>query len=69
MASYPWIRPERQQQNIDDFPHLKRWQEAIHARPATVRAYAKVKEINPSPAPATQAEREILFGQSKDTVR
>jgi len=37
IASYPWIRPERQQQNIDDFPHLKRWQEAIQARPATVR--------------------------------
>jgi len=37
IASYPWIRPERQQQNIDDFPHLKRWKEAIQARPATVR--------------------------------
>jgi GSH-dependent disulfide-bond oxidoreductase len=69
MASYPWIRPERQQQNIDDFPHLKRWQEAIHARPATVRAYAKVKEVNPSPHVATAEERKILYGQSKETVR
>lgn len=26
MASYPWIVPwERQGQNLDDFPHLKRW--------------------------------------------
>src|SRR5215471_16775313 len=70
MASYPWVQPERQQQNIDDFSHLKRWQEAIHARPATVRAYAKAKEVNPSPAPArTAEENKILFGQSKDSVR
>ena len=25
MACYPWILPERQRQDIDDFPHLKRW--------------------------------------------
>ncbi|HTR58421.1 MAG TPA: glutathione S-transferase N-terminal domain-containing protein [Casimicrobiaceae bacterium] len=70
IASYPWIRPERQQQNIDDFPHLKRWLQAIKARPATVRAYAKAKQINPSPAVAqSEAEKKVLFGQSKDTVR
>ena len=70
IASYPWVLPERQSQNIDDFPHLKRWKEAIKARPATVRAYAKAKEINPSPSPArTEEEKKILFGQSKDTVR
>jgi GST-like protein len=70
MASYPWIRPERQQQNIDDFPHLKRWRDAIQARPATVRAYAKAKEINPSAGiPATADERKVLFGQSKETVK
>ena len=70
IASYPWIRPERQQQNIDDFPHLKRWKDAIHARPATERAYARAKQINPAPPHAiTEAERKILYGQSKDTVR
>ena len=70
MACYPWIRPERQQQNIDDFPHLKRWKEAIQARPATVRAYALVKQVNPaSGAAQTEAEKKVLFGQSKETVR
>jgi GST-like protein len=69
MASYPWIRPERQQQNIDDFPHLKRWIEAIRARPATARAYALAKQVNPSTgAPQTEAEKKVLFGQSKDSV-
>ena len=35
MASYPWIVPwKRQGQNLDDFPHLRRWFEAIRHRPA-----------------------------------
>ncbi len=46
MASYPWIvSHERQQQNLDDFPHLKRWFKTIEARPAVQRAYAVAKEI------------------------
>ncbi len=49
MACYPWTVPhERQRQNLDDFPHLKRWFEAIAARPATRRAYARAQEANPS---------------------
>src|SRR5207344_3500074 len=40
MAAYPWVVPhERQGQNLSDFPHVKRWFEAIKARPATIRAY------------------------------
>src|SRR5262249_16981901 len=40
MACYPWTVPyERQGQKLEDFPNLKRWFEAIKARPATVRAY------------------------------
>ncbi len=41
MACYPWIVPyERQQQKLEDFPHLKRWFETMAARPAVQRAYA-----------------------------
>ncbi len=51
MAIYPWVVPyERQSQNLDDFPHLKRWFLAIKARPATERAYAWVDRINPPTA-------------------
>jgi GST-like protein len=46
MASYPWIVPhERQQQNLADFPHLKRWFESMRARPAVQRAYALVRTV------------------------
>jgi GST-like protein len=70
MAAYPWVIPERQGQDMDDFPHLKRWHAAIRARPATVRAYAKVKEVNPGAGGIrTEQERKILFGQDRSVVK
>jgi len=71
MASYPWIVPhERQGQKIADFPHLKRWLEAIAARPAVVRVYALVKDVNPNQGGVrTAEERAILFGQTADSVK
>lgn len=68
MASYPWIVPyERQGQDLNDFPHLKRWFEAIAARPATRRAYERGKAINTAPTMDDEAKR-ILFGQTAATV-
>jgi GST-like protein len=41
MACYPWIVPyEMQSQNLNDFPHLKRWFHMMQKRPAVQRAYA-----------------------------
>jgi GST-like protein len=69
MAAYPWVVPhQRQGQDLNDFPHLKRWFEAIQARPAVVRAYEKGKAINTRPAVDEQS-RKILFGQNAATVR
>ncbi|MBX9297876.1 glutathione binding-like protein [Chromobacterium piscinae] len=63
MASYPWIVPhQRQQQNLDDFPSLKRWFDRIAERPAVQRAYALAETINTAPS-VTDASRAILFGQ------
>ena len=71
MASYPWtVSYERQGQDLNDFPHLKRWFEVIRARPATVAAYARVQEVNPaSGRPMSEAEKKILFGQTAAVVR
>jgi GSH-dependent disulfide-bond oxidoreductase len=70
MAIYPWIVPyQRQGQNLEDFPHLKRWFEAIRARAAVERAYEKAKGINPNAGGIrTAEERAILFGQTADSV-
>jgi GST-like protein len=71
IASYPWVVPhERQGQKIADFPNLKRWLDAIAARPAVVRAYALVKGINPGQGGIrTAEERAILFGQTAASVQ
>jgi GST-like protein len=64
MAAYPWIVPyERQGQDLDEFPHLKRWFKAIQARPATMRAYERAKEINTAQT-VTEESKKILFGQT-----
>ena len=70
MASYPWIVPyERQGQKLEDFPNLKRWFEAIRARPAVVCAYEKAKAVNPNLGGIrTAEERAILFGQTAASV-
>ncbi|WP_398313912.1 glutathione binding-like protein [Zoogloea sp.] len=68
MACYPWIVPHaRQRQNLDDFPNLKRWFEAIQQRPATQRAYALAANINTAPSVSDES-RQILFGQDATTV-
>ena len=70
MASYPWIVPyENQGQKLTDFPHLERWFEAIRARPATQRAYAKATEINRAPIPVDEESRKILFAQTAANVK
>jgi len=69
MASYPWIVPhERQGQNLADFPHLKRWFDAIWARPATKQAYALGKQYQ-AVVPTSDEARRILFGQDASTIR
>lgn len=69
MACYPWIVPwKRQGQNLDDYPNLRRWFDAIRARPATERAYERGKEYQTTPT-VTEESRKILFGQTAATVR
>jgi GST-like protein len=69
MAIYPWIVPyKNQQQNLDEFPHLRRWFQTIAARPAVERAYARAKEVNPTTGISEEAKK-ILFGQTATTVR
>jgi GSH-dependent disulfide-bond oxidoreductase len=64
MAAYPWIVPhEAQGQKLEDFPHLKRWFEAIKSRPATLRAYERGAAISTNTT-MTEEARKVLFGQT-----
>jgi len=69
MACYPWVVPhERQQQKLQDFPHLAAWFERIRGRPGTERAYARAQEVNATPV-VDEASRKVLFGQDAATIR
>jgi GSH-dependent disulfide-bond oxidoreductase len=65
MACIGWIVPhERQGQNLDDFPNLKRWYHAMRARPAVEKGLAigrdRRDEVNLANNKEAQA---VLFGQ------
>lgn len=63
MASFPWVRPYKNQgQDLDDFPNLKRWFEAISVRPAVVRGVEIGKEHRRNLADDKEAQK-VLFGQ------
>jgi GST-like protein len=68
MAAYPWIVPhERQGQKLEDFPHLKRWFDAIAKRPAVKAAYERAKTVN-TQSTMSEAAKKILFGQTSAVV-
>jgi GSH-dependent disulfide-bond oxidoreductase len=68
IAAYPWIVPwKRQQQNLDSFPNLRRWFNAVRSRPATRHAYAKGEPFSRRPA-VTEEGKKLLFGQTAQTV-
>lgn len=63
MAAFPWVRPYRNQgQDLEDFPNLRRWFEAIAARPAVQRAVEVGQDHRNNLAEDKEAQK-ILFGQ------
>lgn len=69
MAAWPWVVPAKVQgQNMGDFPHLKRWFDAIATRPAVERGRAVGREL-PRKNPMDDEARKVLFGQSAATIR
>jgi GST-like protein len=64
MACIGWTNPhERLGQNIEDFPYLKRWREAIHARPASKRGLGVRVADAPQVNMHDPAVRAVLFNQ------
>jgi len=76
MANWAWVRTHRWSGvDVSDLPHLKRWLDAIRARPAVLRGIesppskidlnrdgdAKAREFS------EQARRMVEMGQSKTT--
>ncbi|WP_152045403.1 glutathione S-transferase family protein [Aureimonas psammosilenae] len=63
MASIGWIVPHANQgQDLDDFPNLKRWFEAVKARPAVEKGLAVGNERRNNLADDKDAQK-VLFNQ------
>lgn len=64
MATYPWISPYTAAPlDLAPFANVRRWHAAIAERPATKRAYALTRQVNPAAGkPVTDEERKHLFG-------
>ncbi|MBB3342310.1 glutathione binding-like protein [Luteimonas sp. RC10] len=67
MAAYPWIGVyDKAPIDMTPYPEIRRWHAAIQARPATQRAYAKAREVNPNAGkPLSEEEKAQLFGQGR----
>jgi GST-like protein len=69
IITFPWIRnPELRNVNLDEYPNVKRWHDAIAARPAVQRGVAVLADMKRK-GQMTDAEREIMFGGTQFAVR
>ena len=69
IATYPWLRfPERRGIDFAEFPAIKRWFDAIDARPAVQRGVAVLAQ-NVRQGTMTEAEREVMFGKTQFSAR
>jgi GST-like protein len=68
MAAFPWVKSyEKQMQDIESFPNVKRWLDLMNQRPAVQKAYVIGEQVNPQTEMTAEAKR-ILFGQGANTV-
>jgi len=65
MAIFPWMRnAESRGIDMKEYPHVQRWFDAIHARPAVQRALQVLANESNS-NPVDDQAREIMFGKTQ----
>ena len=61
MISWPWVVAyERMGQDLNEFPHLKRWFDTMKARPGVERGFAVGNELRQE---MSEEAKKVLFGQ------
>ncbi|HTW72932.1 MAG TPA: glutathione S-transferase N-terminal domain-containing protein [Acetobacteraceae bacterium] len=69
IITFPWIRnPERRNTDLANYPNVKRWHDAVAARPAVQRGVAVLAEKQRKGA-MTDAERDVMFGKTQFAAR
>jgi GST-like protein len=69
IATFPWVRnPDRRGIDLNDYPNVERWHDAIAARPAVQRGVEVLAESRRS-GPVTDEQRENMFGKTQFAKR
>jgi len=69
IAMYPWVFPHaRMAQDLNDYPALERWYEAMSERPSVKEAYEYAGTLQRTPIDNDEARRRLLF-QDAEMVR
>jgi GST-like protein len=62
IAAWPWVaRHDWQEQNLDDFPNVKRWFAAVGARPAVKRGAEAGAEFQSAMLTMSDEDKKRLF--------
>ena len=70
MAAWPWVfRYDWQGQDLNDFPHVKRWFEAIGERPAVKKGAAVGQEWVNFSQQMTDEDKKRLFGLRDEDLK
>ncbi|MBK1661778.1 glutathione S-transferase family protein [Paracraurococcus ruber] len=69
ICTFPWVRlPERRGIDLAHYPNVRRWHDAVAARPAVQRGVEVLAERQRK-GPITDAEREVMFGKTQFAAR
>jgi GST-like protein len=69
IITFPWLRhPERRGIDLAEYPNVKRWFDAIDARPAVQRGCAVLAE-KVRQGPISDAQRDVMFGAKQFAKR
>ena len=69
IITFPWIRtPDRRGIDLAEYPSVKRWHDALAARPAVQRGVAVLAD-RARRGPITDQERENYFGKTQFAAR
>jgi len=68
IAAWPWVyRYDWQGQDLEDFPNVKRWFEAVGARPAVARGAEVGADLVDRSVQMSDEEKKLLFGLSDES--
>ncbi|MEQ8806901.1 MAG: glutathione binding-like protein [Rhodospirillales bacterium] len=70
IATFPWTRSiDRQGHSLDDFPNVKRWSDAINARPGVAKGVTVLEDARGERKPLSDEERAVMFGDKQFAKR